>query len=197
MISRSFPLLPLAVLIVLGVLSFWLSQLIQTNAVNTAANARNDPDLIIEKFSAQKLSPTGDVQYQLNAAKMVHLPATDTANLEQVEFTASPPEKPKLVARAPRGSSLRGGEEVILEGGVVMNTSALGSTPAMALRTPKLTLLPDEEIARSVDGVVVESSTDTISARKFELNNDKREAKSERGKMTFQRRASGKNDPTK
>jgi lipopolysaccharide export system protein LptC len=188
LISRSFPLLPFAVLIVLAALTFWLSQLTQTNAANASGKARNDPDMIIEKFSAQKLSETGDVQYRLNADKMTHLPATDTALLDTVEFKAATPGKPTVTARAPRGSSLRGGEEVILEGGVTLNSTASGNIAAAVFTTPKLTLLPDAQIARSVDGVVAESAMGTITAQKFEFNNETGVAIFERGKMKISRR---------
>jgi lipopolysaccharide export system protein LptC len=188
LISRSFPLLPFAVLIVLAALSFWLSQLTQSNAANANSAARNDPDMIIEKFSAQKLNETGDVQYSLNAAKMTHLPATDTALLEAVVFKAATREKPTVTARAPRGSSLRGGEEVILEGGVTLNSTASGNMAAVVFTTPKLTLLPDAQIARSVDGVVAESAMGTITAQKFEFNNDTGNATFERGKMKLSKR---------
>jgi lipopolysaccharide export system protein LptC len=190
LISRSFPLLPFAVLIVLAALSFWLSQLTQSNAANANSAARNDPDMIIEKFSAQKLSETGDVQYSLNADKMTHLPATDTALLEAVVFKAATPEKPTVTARAPRGSSLRGGEEVILEGGVTLSSTASGAIAAAVFTTPKLTLLPDAQIARSVDGVVAESAMGTITAQKFEFNNDTGVAVFERGKIKLSKRNS-------
>lgn len=175
-------------LIVLAVLSFWLSQVTQSDALNASSKARNDPDMIIEKFSAQKLSETGDVQYSLNADKMTHLPATDTALLETVVFKAATPEKPTVTARAPRGSSLRGGEEVILEGGVTLNSTATGNFAAAVFTTPKLTLLPDAQIARSVDGVTAESAMGTITAQKFEFNNDTGVATFERGKMKISKR---------
>jgi lipopolysaccharide export system protein LptC len=140
---------------------------------------------VIEKFSAKKLSETGDVQYELDADKMTHFPVSDSAKFERVTFSATAPDKPSLEARAPLGSSLKGGDEVILDGGVVVNSSATKNSPAVVFTTPKLTILPDRQIARSVDGVVAESTMGTISASTFIFNNETRIAEFKRGKLVI------------
>ncbi len=185
MIPRSFPFLPFSVLLVLAALTFWLSNVIQNSGAHVNANGRNDPDMILEKFSAQKLSDTGDIQYKLNADKMTHFPASDSAQLEQVVFVANTVNKPTVEARAPRGSSLKGGDEVILDGGVTLKSSATKTSPAVVFTTPKLTLLPNDQIARSVDGVVAKTATDTFTAASFEFNSETRVTKFERVKLTL------------
>ena len=42
--------------------------------------------------------------------------------------------------------------------------------PALMLATPKLTLIPDKNLARSTDGILVESPTGDLRARSFLLN---------------------------
>jgi len=168
--GRSLPLLPLGVLLLLLALTFWLSRYVAADTTRQRDSARNDPDVVIERFTARKLSPTGDVQYVLTAQAMTHFPADDSSLLEQVVFTATTPGEPTLTATAPRGRLLAGGDEVVLEGGVVLDSSGSGKSPAMKLRTPRLTVLPEKNIARSTEGVVIESAQGVINAAEFELN---------------------------
>ena len=175
--DRTIPLLPLGILVLLAGLTFWLSSYVENEGVKNASNKRNDPDVMIEKFSAQKLSPLGDVQYVVTADKMTHYPRDDTAVLEKIVFTATTPGRPKIVARAPRGISKNGGDEIVMEGGVVIDSEASGRSPAMQLKTPKLTVLPEQNIARSIDGVVMVSVQGVMNAASFELNNLTQELK--------------------
>lgn len=177
--DRALPILPLGILLLLAGLTFWLSQYVTTETARTH-NKRQDPDVIIEKFSAQKLSPAGDVQYVVTANKMTHYPHDDSSHLEQVVFTATTPGRPQLTMRAPRGRSTNGGDEIVMEGGVVVDTEAQGRSPAMQLRTPKLTVLPEKNIARSNEGVVVESMQGVMKAAAFELNSATQELRMDR-----------------
>jgi lipopolysaccharide export system protein LptC len=185
LLNRSLPLLPIGVLVLLVGLTFWLSSFVQYDSARKAAAARHEPDLIVEKFAARKLSEKGDVQYMVNADKMMHFADDDSSTLNEVTFTAIQPGQPKMTARAPRGQLLRGGDEIILDGGVLVESSAMPAKPAMTIRTPKLTVLPNLNIARSVDGVVIERADGTMKAATMELNNETRIAKLGRGSITF------------
>ncbi len=136
----------------------------------TNGNSQHRPDLIVEKFSAQKLSEKGDVQYTVNADKMSHFADDDSSALENVVFVATEVGQPKLTARAPRGQLLRGGDVVQMDGGVVLNAEQGEKTPPLKLTTPKLTILPKENIAKSNDGVMLEWPSSTVKAASFVLN---------------------------
>lgn len=168
---RTVPIMPLAILALLGGLTFWLSQYVTNNPIRNAANSRHDPDVIIERFTARKLSPTGDVQYVVTANKMTHFADDDSAVLENVVFTSMAPGQPTLTARAPTGKSIEGGARIVMEGGVVIESAAMGNMAAMTLRTPRVTILPDDNIASSNEGVIVESVQGNLRAASFELNN--------------------------
>jgi lipopolysaccharide export system protein LptC len=168
LIARSLPWLPFSILLVLVVVTFWLSRFVQPlDARDT--KSRNTPDLVVEKFFAQKLSEKGDVQYTVNSEKMSHF-ADDSSVLENVIFVATEEGQPKLTARSPRGKLLNGGDEVEMDGGVVLDTEAGEKSPPLKLTTPKLTILPKQNIAKSNDGVVLESPSGKVSAASFVLN---------------------------
>ncbi len=171
---RTLPLLPLGVLVALVMLTFWLSRFVQPASGNALAKLRHDPESIVEKFVAQKMSPTGDVQYVLKADKMMHFPDDDSSTMENVFFTAVAPNKPELTIRAPRGQLLNGSDEIRMEGGVVMNTVATAQYQPMQLKTPVLMVYPKQNLTRSTTGVLFTTPTMKVNAATFEFNNESR-----------------------
>ncbi len=142
----------------------------QPSDSKTSGKSQHRPDLVVEKFSAQKLSEKGDVQYTVNADKMSHFADDDSSALENVIFVATEVGQPKLTARSPRGQLLKGGDEVQMDGGVVLDAEPGEKTPPLKLTTPKLTILPKENIAKSSEGVVLEWPGSKVNAASFVLN---------------------------
>jgi lipopolysaccharide export system protein LptC len=173
--DRGLPLLPIGILFLLVLLTFWLSRFVQPAGAKADGKSRHDPDLIVERFSAQKLNPTGDVQYQLNAAKMTHYPDDDSSVLDSVLFTAYQPGQPQITARAPTGRLLNGKDVIIMEGNVVLDSAAGPRLPATTMKTPTLTVEPDNSIAYADNGVVISSANSLVEAKHFRLNTLTRE----------------------
>jgi lipopolysaccharide export system protein LptC len=171
MAPRSVPYLPVGMLLLLALMTLWLSRYVGTESTRPRDAQRNDPDVIVEQFTAKKLSPSGDVQYVVTAKRMTHYPARDASVLEDVVFTSTVPGQPVLVATAPTGRLLSGGDEVVMEGGVVVDSRGAGRSPPMQLRTPTLTVFPEKNLAQSNQGVVIESAQGIMRAASFELNN--------------------------
>lgn len=154
-------------------LTFWLSQVVQLGNSRSDEFKRHDPDLVIENFSAQKLNAAGNVEYSVNAGKMTHFQDDDSSMLESVVFIVTQPDQPRTTATAPRGQLLKradGADEVIMDGGVRVESDANDKYPPLKLATPKLTVIPDQNLARSTDGVVLESPMGELTARSFLLN---------------------------
>ncbi|MEO8102853.1 MAG: LPS export ABC transporter periplasmic protein LptC [Betaproteobacteria bacterium] len=171
--TRPLPVLPLSVLLLLVALTFWLSRFVQTDDVRVDGRKRHDADLIIENFAALKLNASGDLEYAVNAAKMMHFQDDDSSVLENVVFTAIQPNQPKVTAKAPRGQLLKragGADEVMMDGGVRIETEPDERYPPLMLATPSLTVIPDKNIARSSEGVVMQSPTGELTAKSFLLN---------------------------
>ena len=184
--ARPLPVLPLAVLLSLVALTFWLNQFVQTSGARAVGDARHDPDLIVENFTAKAFGPEGDVQYTVKASKMSHFPDDDSSLLETVVFTALHPKLPPVVAVAPRGRLVAGADEVIMEGGVVVTSEKTEKHQPLKLTTPVLNVFPDENIARSSEGVRLESPTGLLTAGKMELNSFTRSIRLERARATYQ-----------
>lgn len=171
--TRSVPALPLSVLIILVALTFWLSRFSQVSATATDPGSRAEPDLIIENFAAQKLTVNGDLEYAVNAEKMSHFCSDDSSLLENVVFVAVRADKPKMTAKAPRGRLVKrtgAPDEVVLDGGVRLESEANDDFPSMQLATPTLTVIPDKNLAHSTEGVRLQSPAGELVAKSFSLN---------------------------
>ena len=186
MSTRSLPVLPLAVLMSLVALTYWLNQFVQTPGARADGNKRHDPDLVVENFTAHALGPTGEVQYTVKAAKMSHFPDDDSSLLETVVFTALHPTLPPIVAQAPRGRLVTGADEVIMEGGVIVTSEKTDTHQPLRLSTPALNIFPEKKLARSTEGVRLDSPTGQLTASKMELNSLTRSVRLERGYATYQ-----------
>jgi lipopolysaccharide export system protein LptC len=158
-------------LVFLMLLTFWLSKYVNPDTSAGRESDASAPDVVVERFISKMLSPTGAIQYVLMAERMTHYPVGDLSMMEQVVFTATTPGQPQLVAKSPTARLISGGNEVVMEGGVVIDSSAFGNTPAMKLLTPRLTVLPEKNTASSNEGVLIESSQGVMNASSFELNN--------------------------
>ena len=170
-------------------LSFWLSRYIQRGDGGADDSKRHDPDMIVENFAAKALDGTGDVQYTLGATKMRHYADDDSSELENVTFSAFRRDQPPLIATSPKADLTRhanGEDEVTMSGGVIVRTAATDAHPEMTLKTPTLTVLPNQNVARSVAGVVVDSTAGRLTAKSFELNNATRKIVFQNAKMVYQ-----------
>lgn len=167
--------LPIAFLALLVALTFWLNQVVQNSpAVRTSANTKHEPKIIIDNFSARSLNATGEVQYVLNAKQMMHFDDDSSSQLKDVKLVATMPGQPQLTATAATASVLDASGEITLAGDVLLVTQASAKLPALKISTPKLTILPDENIAKSVDGAAVEGARQRTTMSGFTLDNLKR-----------------------
>ncbi|MEQ1515383.1 MAG: LPS export ABC transporter periplasmic protein LptC [Usitatibacteraceae bacterium] len=186
MSTRSLPILPLAVLLSLVALTFWLNQFVQVPGARADSNLRHDPDIVVENFTAKALGPTGDVQYTVKAAKMSHFPDDDSSLMETVVFTSIHQDLPPIVAESPRGRLVEGADEVIMEGGVVVTSEKSAKYPPLKLSTPILNMFPDQDLVKANSGVRIESPTDQLTANKMELNSLTRTLRLEQGRAIYQ-----------
>ncbi len=185
--ERSLPLLPIGVLALLVILTFWLSRFVQQGGNRADAKMRHDPDLIIEALAARKLSATGEVEYKLRADKLVHYADDDSSKVAGVLFTSVQPGKPLLTARAPLGSLYHGTDTIVLQGNVEMIVEATAKHSQSVLRTPTMILETDKNIARTDAGVTIDNGNSHAVAASLLLNTDTRHWTSNKGVLTLRK----------
>ena len=177
--------LPLAALALLVALSLWLNQLVQVPLARADGKQRHDPDLMVENFSALKLGHDGRVLYTLAARKMVHYPDDDSSLLETLNFDAYQPKQPRVNITAERGRLQKGGDEVWIEGNVVVHREPAPRAEPLKIFTDKLLVLPDVGIARTSSEVRMESPSGRATAAGLELNNTERTVKLNQVRSTY------------
>jgi lipopolysaccharide export system protein LptC len=170
--SRPTTWLPFGVLVVIVAMTWWLNQLVQAPREPGDANSRHEPDMVVNQFAATNYGEDGAVRYTVNAARMLHYPDDDSAELTRLAFDAYEPGQPKLSVTSDRGRLLDKGSEVWFEGNVVLNRAAAGRVDALTLHTDRLQVLPDEKIARTSSEVVIDSLSGHLVASGIEINNE-------------------------
>jgi lipopolysaccharide export system protein LptC len=169
--SRPTTWLPFGVLVVIVAMTWWLDRLVQGPRAPDEV-ARHEPDMIVDRFAATNYGVDGAVRYTVKAARMLHYPDDDSAELTRLAFEAFEPGQPRLAVTSDRGRLLDKGAEVWFEGNVVLDRAAAGRVDALTLHTDRMQVLPDEKIARTSSEVVIESPSGRLVASGMELNNE-------------------------
>lgn len=180
--------LPLGVLALLVGMTWWLDQLVQPAPTRGADPQRNDPDMIVDNFSARAFGEDGKTHYTLAARRMVHYPKDNTAHLERLDFEAYEPRQPRVTIASDRGRVLEGGDKVWFEGNVVLVRESDGKYEASKLTTERLLVLPDTGVARTSSPVLLENPSARVEAKGLELNNQARTLRLDRVRATYRPR---------
>ena len=170
-------LFPLAILLLLAMLTFWLARNIVIDDGIEPAPASLDPDYIVERFTLTSLSENGAQRYILSSDKMVHLPGDDSSLLTRPVLRQAQADQPETRIRADRGVVTSGGEIAhlydnveVLRAGEVASANRKGSSE-MRVTTRYLRVLPDQDRADTAAPVRIEQSGSTLLGTGMELDN--------------------------
>ena len=100
--DRSTSLVPLAMLVLLAALTFWLSRLIEGD--KPRAPQRHDPDYIVERFELRRFDVGGKLQHTLVGERLLHYPDDDTTVVTAPRLTyhqTAPTEISAAKAKSP------------------------------------------------------------------------------------------------
>ena len=162
---------PLALLILLATLTFWLDRVVQLPTPARDGSSRHDPDYVIENFSATRMGLDGAPHYTLSAKKMLHYPDDDTTHLEQPRFVNTEPAKPALRAKADQAKLSSNGENIYLTGNVVVLKEAGNGQDKTTMTSNYLHIIPDDDIIKTDKPVTIIGENSVINAVGMILNN--------------------------
>jgi lipopolysaccharide export system protein LptC len=168
-------LFPLALMLSLALLTFWLDHEVQTQDGGHPSMRRHDPDYIVENFTSTTYTAAGKVASVLSASKMVHFPDDDSTDLTSPRVLQEKPEQPRYTARADRGTVSREGDEIFLYDNVVLVREAEGERPEGRLTTSFLHILRDRDLVRSDREVLFEEPGRWLKGRGMEYFNTTRQ----------------------
>ncbi len=150
--DRFASLFPLAMLVLLAALTFWLNRLIQAD--NPRGPQRHDPDYWVEKFEVRRFNPDGKLQHTLVAENLLHYPDDDTTIVSAPRITYH--QHPPTEVSARMAYVGQDGKEIKLVDAVrvARHPAKAGSAPTV-LETRTLKVFPDEERGSTRDPVVI------------------------------------------
>lgn len=148
--SESRGLAVLLLLLLAAALTGWL--LLHTERVLTpqAPSRARLPDYRLTDVRLRVYDADGALHYRLDAARVIHYPDPDRAELSAPRLRWYPrPEAVPWRVQSPQGEILDRGEEVRLLGRVRIDRAAVGDHAAVAVRTRDLLVWPRRDLART------------------------------------------------
>lgn len=164
MIERGSLWLPLAILLLLAALSFWIERMVEFPASGSASTTRTDPEGIMENFNAMRTDATGRPQYRLTARTLRHYSNSKFTELESPHFTQLDAQSGDVSAVASQATVSPDGNEVDLRGNVVVERAARAGQSLMTLRSARLLVFPEHDLLRSPGPVEIHDATLDLSA---------------------------------
>ena len=159
---------PLFMLLLLAALTFWLSQVIQSQSPR--GPLRHDPDYWAERFEVRRFDIQGKLQHTLVAEKLVHYPDDDTAIVTEPHLTYHQSPRVEIFSRT--GYIGRDGKEVDLVDDVkVIRHGATDDLPPTVLESRTLKVFPDEEKASTNDPVILTRGASILHGTGLETDN--------------------------
>lgn len=169
--------LPLAPLLALLALTYWLNQQVQPQAAKAENAMRHDPDTVVENFSAIKLNEQGVPRFIMAAKKMLHYPDDDSTTLEIPRLASLSAERQAIHTIAQRGLLSSKGDEVFLHDQVEVLREASLQQEELRLQTEYLHVIPDRDAADTDREVTIVDAHNTIHAIGLEMDNKARTLK--------------------
>jgi lipopolysaccharide export system protein LptC len=169
MIARGSLWLPLAILLLLAVLSFWIERSVQIES-NGGSTPHTDPEGIMENFDALRTDTAGQPQYRLSARRLKHYSNSKLTELESPHFLQLDAETGEVSATARQGTVSPDGNEVNLRGDVNVLRAAQAGQSAMSLQTEWLIVFPERNLLRAPGAVDIRDATMNVRAGAMEYD---------------------------
>jgi lipopolysaccharide export system protein LptC len=160
--TRAAIIFPLALLILLALLTFWINRTVQPPLPKLDGSSRHDPDYIMSNFVTTQTDVNGDLRYKLAAVEMRHFPDDDTTQLQQPRYTQFAVGKPYTEVQGLRGFVSSDGEEVQLFDNVKVTRQAFADKGEMTVETDYLNIRPNEDLVTTDRPVIIRQAPKTV-----------------------------------
>jgi lipopolysaccharide export system protein LptC len=166
--DRTASLFPLAMLVLLAALTFWLNRVIQGD--NPRGPQRHDPDYWVERFQVHRFDIDGRLQHTVVADKLQHYPDDDTTVVTTPHITYHQQPPTEIFARTAYIG--RDGKEVDLVHDVqIIRHGAVTEDPPTVLKTRTLKVFPDDEKGHTGDPVVITQGDSVLRGTGLDIDN--------------------------
>jgi lipopolysaccharide export system protein LptC len=171
--ERLSNLFPLALMIVLVALTYWLDRAVQGPAAAPNALLRHDPDYIVDKLLATRMDINGAIKNTLFSQKLTHYPDDDTTELLAPRFISYAKGAP-LTVTSKTGLVSSNGENIYFRDSVRAVRAPFGQRSELVVDTEYLHVLPDDNIAKTDRAVTITDASMVIRALGMEINSETR-----------------------
>jgi lipopolysaccharide export system protein LptC len=151
--------------------SFWLVQVMQGQDDAHNVNVGNDPDYIVENFSFVRMSETGRPRYVISGNRLAHRPVDNTSEIDKPVVQALSTDHPHMTMTSDRAHVSQDQNQIDLSGNVDIRRPAAPNAQPLHITTEALTLLPDEDIARTAKPIRMTMGSATVDAVGMVANN--------------------------
>lgn len=145
-------LIGLAILISTAFL-VWTSILSYHTHGNILSSAASLPDAFMEDVIAITLDKQGKPTMKIEAPKMTHYAENDTTQLISPHLTIYRKSPQPWYVSSEHATATEGANKVYFWGDVIIHHPADSGSPATIIKTPTLTVFPDDQIAETIDAV--------------------------------------------
>jgi len=173
--DRASNLFPLLLMLALAAASLWLERAVQAPDRDNSGKTRHDPDFIAEEFGITKIGANGKPEYVLSAARMLHYPDDESTDVVAPRLVQSLENATPVVIRADRGMVAKSGTEANFLGNVVVVREAGRGKSELRVQTEYLQVIPDDDIARTDQPVIITEGRSRLSGVGLEINNRTRQ----------------------
>lgn len=168
-------LFPLALMLALALLTFWLDHQVRVESGPHASSRRHDPDYLVDNFTTTTYDPQGRAETVLSAAEMQHYPDDDSTDLVAPRVMQSKPDQPRYTVQADRGKISREGDEIFLYDNVVLVREANETEPEARMTTSFLHIVRDRSLVLTDREVFFQEDGRSLRGRGMEYYNASRE----------------------
>ena len=168
MMDRFALWLPLAILGLLGVLTFWIDQSVK-EAGKQKDIGEKEPVSIVENFLAVSTDQTGEPRYRLVAEKLSHFSGSGLTLLDNPKFTHLHVKQGEMQIFSTKASVSPDGEKVIFTGQVNLLRPAIEGKAEMSMQTAYLEVLTEKSEALTSEQVVIRQPGMQVTAKGLHL----------------------------
>ena len=151
--------------------SFWLVQVMQGEESGPHAATGNEPDYIVDNFSWVRMSEAGKPRYVISGERLTHRPADNTALVDKPVVQSMTTEHPPMTMTSEHALVRQNQDEIDLTGNVDVQRPGSATTQPLRIRTDALTLLTDDEIAKTDRPVHMTLGSASVDAVGMVANN--------------------------
>jgi lipopolysaccharide export system protein LptC len=177
MTGRSTIWFPLAILVVVACLTWWVEQRTQESAFAPQKEVRHAPDVIVDGLVATRLAPDGGPLDTVTSRQAVHFPDDDTSVLEDPQVVSFGKGAP-VTANARSATSEGRGDDIRLYEDVRLTRAAYQAggreRSELVLLTSYLRVIPERHLATTDRPVTIRDADTHVTADSLEFNSETR-----------------------